>query len=147
MCSPTFPLFVQVNAAILRRAAGFVYEPVAPVLAMRSQAEIFPAIIEAIAVFMVNHKASGRVHNFGMHRNDFGYVIGAVNKPNSVKETFIFYCAPLEIIETVEVLRVNYCKFALGEANLAKGIAILTLPVSHHRPRIYSVKPIRNPDC
>jgi hypothetical protein len=63
-----------------------------------------------------------------------------------VKETFIFNRAPLEIIETIKVRGVNDCKFALGEANLAKRIAEFALPVSHRRPRTDTVKPVWNVD-
>ena len=64
-----------------------------------------------------------------------------------MKERFMFYCAPLEIIETIEILLVNKGEFALGKADFAVGLAESAFAIVKHRPGGNTVKPIRNTDC
>jgi hypothetical protein len=58
--------FVKIDAEKLGRAILFL-SPVAGVLSVSRKAEIRPAIIEAIAISMVNNEVGRRIHNFPVH--------------------------------------------------------------------------------
>jgi hypothetical protein len=62
MRGPATFSFVKMDADVLRRGI-FSFTAVAHIFLMRSEAEVCPAIIERVAVFMVDDKAWRRVHN------------------------------------------------------------------------------------
>jgi hypothetical protein len=67
--------------------------------------------------------------------------------PEDIEFTFASGDAPLKIIETIEVLLVNNCAFALGKAYFAERVAELPFAIPHHWPRENPINPIRNTDC
>jgi hypothetical protein len=63
-----------------------------------------------------------------------------------VETAAVFFCAPVETIQPVEVLRVNDGEFASGEANFAKGITVFVLAIKKNRPGKNKVEPVWNFD-
>jgi hypothetical protein len=78
------------------------------------EAKIVATIIKAIAVPMVNQKRGRSFHNFPVQRKDSGPVVGGTNQPNGIEARAILLEAPMEIIEPVEVVRVNNGESALA---------------------------------
>jgi hypothetical protein len=128
---PCSSALVKINADKLRRGV-FSFCSVAVILRVCREAQICPAVIETIVVFVVNEEAMGRIHNLSVHGK---YHRGAVTiEPDGVETAAVFFCAPVETIQPVEVLRVNDGEFASGEANFAKGIAVFVLAIKKNRP-------------
>jgi hypothetical protein len=61
-----------------------------------------------------------------------------------METTTVFFRAPIEITQPVEVLRVNNCKFSLGETDFTKGEAILAFAVKQNWPGEDTVEPNGN---
>ena len=96
---------------------------------------------------MVNKEALGEIHNLPVHRNNgrpFGKVIV---ETSGIERCAISLGKPIEVIEPVEILRVNKGEFAFGEADFAVGVAEFAFAIEKHRPGENTVKPIRNTDC
>jgi hypothetical protein len=114
---------------------------------VRCEAKIVAAIIEAIAVSMVNQKSRRRFNNLPVHRKDSGPVIGAVSQANGIDTRAILLDAPMEIIEPVEVGRVNDGEFVLAEINFAKGITVTEQAKDEQWTGEKKVKPDWNTNC
>jgi len=46
--------------------------PVDDILSMGREAKVFPAVIEAITIFMVNETVGGRIHYLTVHIDGYG---------------------------------------------------------------------------
>ena len=73
--------------------------------------------------------------------------VAVVIESNSMETATVFFCAPVEIVQPVEVFRVNDGEFAFGEANFAKGIAEFSSAIFHNRPGADFVEPNGNIEC
>jgi hypothetical protein len=107
----TFSL-VKTNSDKTRRRV-FSFSFVAVILGAGRQTEIFPAVIEAVVIFMVNQKAGRRFHNLPVHTDNFCCFISRYKMPDGIKAIIFLFCEPVEITKPAEILLVNYRKSAL----------------------------------
>ena len=93
---------------------------------MSSEAEIGPAIIERIAIFVVNEKTFGRIHNFSVQVHIFDSSEFGFSQDTSGIQTIIVTATggPFVTAECIIDIDVNDGEKAVAEVDFAKGVAI-----------------------
>ena len=79
------------------------------ILPVGTQSQIAFAVIKAVMVLVVANHTLGCTHNLSMHIN------GSTTFASiGIKCGLTFGCVPFVLVQPVVIVRVNYCKPALG---------------------------------
>ena len=141
--SPHLSPFVKMNPN-KTRGGIFSFSAVAFILRFCRDAEVVPAIVEAVAVLVVNDAIFGGI---GYHPVQALYFVVAVfifDTPDGVKIFFAAAEGPVETSVFVIIDLIENCVFAFAEVNPAEGVAIFVFSIEHHRPGENTVEPFGN---
>jgi hypothetical protein len=108
--NPQATAFIEINAGKFGRGLCLVssFFGILHILAAGSEAEIFPSIIERIAVSMVNKNSFWGLHNFPRQTNYFCFFKTNPCAPEGIKFAFMSSSEiPFETAEAVIILRVQ----------------------------------------
>jgi hypothetical protein len=83
------------------------------------EAKILPAVIEAVAILVVNHKVVRGIHNVPVHTGNFCSTVN-FNGPSGIKFIQAAGEEPFEIVKTVIILLVQDCPVTLTQVNFAE---------------------------
>jgi hypothetical protein len=146
--SPFVHTFIKKDPDIYRGGFCFNFTPVMYVLRMSGEAEVGPAIIERIAVFVVNKKAFGRLHNFSVQVHIFYPSEFCFSEDTSGIQTIIVTATggPFETAEAVIDIDVNDGPIAVTEVNFTEGAAEAEKAIGEQGTGEKKVEPVWNFD-
>ena len=110
-CNPFAAAHIEGNADVARPGFFSCFSSVEHIFGGGSEAEVGPAIIEAVVISVVNEKARGSVHKKLVHIEHFSFAAAYSEATHGVEGVLIFGGTPFDGVEEEVVLGVNDGEF------------------------------------
>jgi len=113
---------------------------------VRGEAEVGPAIIESVAIFVVYNKMPGRVHNHPVHTDHFDFAGTNFDVREGIELLAVGGEIPIEAGQWIVIVRRNKGEKVVAEVNPSERVAVPELAIKNQRPGEDTVEPDRDFD-
>mgnify|MGYP001124776718 CR=1 FL=1 len=134
LCLPEVMLAVPSDTLVLRAVGSvFVFGAVSDILGVGCRTEVCLAVIEAVAVDMVNKHIVRDIYYPAVHGNLTLFSGFGSYGSGGVEGSAYFDCTPFVFADAAVVVRVNNGVFSLGQWYSAEGVSIADAAIQKHR--------------